>query len=215
MLVGQLRVDAPSRISRRLIAPALPDFHARHPLLEIFLSSSDRRIDLAREGIDCALRVGSPGSNNLSVKPLGKLRMINCASPHYLARFGTPNTPTDLNHHQMVRYQPMAPGEPPAPWEWMDDHDHHTLNLDGPVSVNNAENYIACALAGLGLIQVPVFDVQEHLDCGDLIEVLAAWTAPAIPIQLVHSYGHGHYRPRRLQAFNHWLSNLLAPIIKA
>ncbi|MFT0532801.1 LysR substrate-binding domain-containing protein [Castellaniella hirudinis] len=210
-LLGPLRVDAPSRIARRLIAPALPDFHTRYPQLDILLSSSDRHIDLAREGLDCALRVGAPGPSNLTARHLGTLSMVNCASPRYLARFGVPASPADLGQHQVVRYQPMAPGEAAALWEWMDGPNHHTLNLGGPVAVNNVENYIACCLAGLGLIQIPAFDVQEHLDAGELVEVLPAWKAPPMNVQLVHPYGH--YRPRRLQLFNDWLAGLLAPIV--
>lgn len=139
-LLGQLRVDVPSRIARRLIAPALPDFHAHYPRLEILLHSSDRHIDLAREGLDCALRVGTAGPSNLTVRHLGKLPLINCASPRYLARFGVPESPAHLSQHQVVRYQPMGLGEAAAPWEWMDGANHHTLALNGPVAVNNVEN---------------------------------------------------------------------------
>lgn len=210
-MTGHLRMDVPSRIARRLIAPALPAFHARHPGLDILLGSSDRLTDLAREGFDCALRVGPAGPGKLIVQPMGRLRMINCASPGYVARFGVPATPTDLTRHQAVHYLPTAIGEQPTPWEWTEGPARHTLRMAGPVSVNNAENYISCCLAGLGLIQVPAFDVQEHLDRGELVEVLPAWPAPAMPIQLVRP--HSHYLPRRLQIFRHWLNGLLAPIL--
>ena len=210
-LSGQLRVDAPSRIARRLIAPALPEFHTRHPRLEILLGSSDRFVDLAREGLDCAVRVGSPGPGNLISRPLGWLRMINCASPAYLARFGMPATPDDLQHHQEVHYLISTAQAQTAPWEWLDGTTRRTLKMAGPVTVNNAENYIACCLAGLGLIQIPAFDVQEYLDQGTLVEVLPDWTAPAMPIQLVDAYRH--YRPKRVQIFKDWLTELLAPVL--
>ncbi|WP_043680951.1 LysR family transcriptional regulator [Castellaniella defragrans] len=211
-MTGRLRVDVPSRIARRLIAPALPEFHARHPRLEILLGSSDRLTDLAREGFDCALRVGSAGLDSLIVRPLGRLRMVNCASPDYLARFGMPASPDDLPRHQAIHYLPATIGEQPVPWEWMEGPARHALRMPGPVAVNNVENYIACCLAGLGMIQVPAFDVQEHLDRGELVEVLPAWPAPAMPIQLVHPYAR--YRPRRLLIFNDWLDGLLTPLLE-
>ncbi len=74
--------------------------------------------------------------------------------------------------------------------------------------MNNAETCIACALAGLGLIQVPAYDVREHLASGDLVEVLARWPAPALPIQLV--YPHRRHLSQRVRAFGDWLSDVLA-----
>ena len=70
---------------------------------------------------------------------------------------------------------------------------------------------IACALAGLGLIQVPAFDVREHLATGTLVEVLARWPAPPMPIQLV--YAHRRQLSRRLQAFGNWLAEILTPAL--
>jgi DNA-binding transcriptional LysR family regulator len=81
--------------------------------------------------------------------------------------------------------------------------------MAGSVTVNNAETYIACCLAGLGLIQVPAYDVREHLQSGALVEVLHDWPAPAMPMQLL--YPHRRHLSRRLQVFSQWLAEVLAP----
>lgn len=209
-LSGRLRVDMPSRIARRLVAPALPTFFARHPGVTVELGSSDRAIDLVHEGIDCALRVGEMSSSSLVARPLGMLRMIHCASPAYLAQHGVPLSPEDLGQHQAVNYASPTSGRI-APWEWLEDGALQTAQLNGLVAVNNAETYIACCLAGLGLIQIPAFDVQEHLAAGDLVEVLQAWPVPAMPVQLV--YPHQRHLSRRMQAFSEWLSGVLAPCL--
>lgn len=207
---GRLRVNVPSRMARRLIAPALPDFLAANPELELELGSSDRTVDLVTEGIDCALRVGIMSSSSLVARSLGHLRLIHCASRAYLARHGTPATPEDLVRHTAVLYAP--PGEHrAAAWEWVQDSRVLTRAMTGPVTVNNAESYIACCLAGLGLIQIPAYDVREHLASGDLVEILADWPPPAMPIQLV--FAHRRHLSRRVQTFGGWLAGILAPVL--
>lgn len=203
---GRLKVDVPSRIARRLIAPALPDFFERHPAVELELGSSDRAVDLVLEGVDCALRVGPMASSSLVARPLGQFTLINCASPAYLARHGTPRTPADLPQHTAVNYASPTSGRA-APWEWQRDGETATLRMRSQVAANNAETYIACALAGLGLIQIPAYDVREHLAAGELIEVLPDARAEPLPVQLV--YPHRRNLSRRMQAFAGWLETVL------
>jgi DNA-binding transcriptional LysR family regulator len=105
---GRLKVDVPSRVARRLIAPALPSFFALYPTMELELGSSDRTIDLVQEGVDCALRVGPLASSSLVARPLGHFALVNCASPAYIARHGMPADPADLRRHWAVNY--AAPG---------------------------------------------------------------------------------------------------------
>jgi len=207
---GRLRVDLPSRIARRLVAPALPDFFARHPGIELELGSSDRAIDLVHEGIDCALRVGEVPASSLVARLLGTLRLVNCASPAYLARRGVPRSPADLPEHLAVNYASPSSGRV-APWEWLEGGQLHTVPMTAQVSVNNAETYIAACLAGMGLIQIPVFDVREHLQAGELREVLPQWCAPPMPVQIV--YPHRRHLSHRVQVFSAWLAGLLEPFM--
>lgn len=206
-LSGRIRVDMPSRIARRLVAPALPQFLAQHPALQLELGSSDRLIDLVHEGVDCALRVGTPQASSLVARPVGMVPIISCASPTYLAHHGAPASPADLAQHQAVHY--AAPGSSrAAPWEWTDHQGVvQRCAMGGSITVNNVETYIACALAGLGLIQIPAFDVREHLAAGELVPVLHGWPAPAMPMHLV--YPHRRQLSQRLQAFAGWLQPLL------
>ncbi|WP_050469387.1 LysR family transcriptional regulator [Herbaspirillum chlorophenolicum] len=205
-LQGRLRVDLPSRIARRQVAPALPEFFARYPGIEVDLGSSDRAIDLVLEGIDCALRVGELEASSLVARPLGTLRLINCASPAYLARQGALATPADLSGHMAVNYASPSSGRA-APWEWLEDGRLQSLAMPARVSANNAETYIACCLAGLGLIQIPAFDVKEHLESGELVEVLMDWPAPSMPVQIV--YPHRRHLSRRVQVFSEWLAEVM------
>ncbi|MBN8480821.1 MAG: LysR family transcriptional regulator [Xanthomonadales bacterium] len=199
---GRLRVDVPSRIARRTIAPALPSFFAAHPQIELELRSSDRAVDLVEEGVDLAIRVGELRDSRLAARPLGTLRMANLASPDYLARHGVPRGPDDLEGHFAVAYASPSNGRIDE-WEYVEDGRVKMRPMRATVIVNNAETYIACCLAGLGLIQVPAYDAREHLREGSLVEVLAAWPAVAMPLSAL--YPHRRHLSPRVTVFLDWL----------
>ena len=212
-LRGHLRVDVPSRIARRIVAPALPGFFARHPGVTLELRSSDRAVDLVQEGVDCVLRVGPLAPSSLVARPLGHFALINCASPAYLARHGTPQTPGDLAAHRVVDYLSPTTGRP-APWEIAQPGGQAaTRTLPAQVAANHVETYIACALAGLGLIQIPAYDVREHLESGALVEVLPHARAAPMPVHVL--YPHRRHLSLRVQGFIAWLQEQLAPCLDA
>ena len=151
---GRLRIDVPGRIGRLVIAPALPEFLDLYPQIDIGLGVTDRAVDLVEDNIDCVLRVGPLSDSGLIARPIGKLPLINVASPSYLAHHGTPKTPHDLSRHWAVNYASPSSGRVEN-WEWVEGEALHSLSMRGRVTVNNAEAYIACCLAGLGLIQIP------------------------------------------------------------
>lgn len=210
---GRLSVDVPSRIARRLIAPALPAFLRRYPRLQLGLGSTDRAIDLVREGVDCVVRVGQLHDSSLVVHPLGRLAVVNCASPDYLRAKGVPSRPDDLSQgHEMVGYaSPTTARE--QPWEFIADGELRSVTVASQVVVNNAESYIACCLSGVGLIQIPRFDVQHLLDRGELVEVMPDFRAAAMSVSLL--YPHRRQRSRRLNAFIEWFDALMRPQLEA
>ncbi|MBO9663515.1 LysR family transcriptional regulator [Dokdonella sp.] len=209
---GRLHVDVPSRVARRLIAPALPGLLRRYPRLQLKLGSTDRMIDLVREGVDCAIRVGHLHDSSLVVRPLGHLALVNCASPAYLREHGVPEQLDDLTEgHWSVGYASPTTGRELV-WE-CDAQGARTLRLPSRVVVNNAESYIACCSAGLGLIQVPRYDVQHLLDSGELVEVLPLHRAGAMAISAL--YPHRRQPSRRLSAFIEWFGLLIRPHLEA
>ncbi|MFC5371014.1 LysR family transcriptional regulator [Brevundimonas faecalis] len=203
---GRLRIDVPGRIGRLVIAPALPGFLDRYPDIEVDLGVTDRAVNLVEDSIDCVLRVGPLSDSSLIARHIGELPLINVASPAYLQRCGTPKSPADLTDHHAVNYASPSNGRI-EPWEWVDDGAVRSLPMRGRVTVNSAEAYIACCLAGLGLIQIPAYDVRRHLDAGELIEVMTTHRAQAMPMTLL--YPHRQHLSRRLQVFADWLEAVL------
>lgn len=208
-LSGRLRVDMPSGVARHIVLPALPAFLAAHPRLALELSSTDRRVDLVREGFDCVLRIGTLGDSSLIARPLGHFRQINCASSAYLARHGTPQTLDDLDQHQLIHYQPTL-GSKALGFEYQDaDGQPRYRAMPGALSVNNTDAYMGACLAGFGLIQVPTVGAAVHLASGALQTVLPDYPAPPMPVSLL--YANRRQLPRRVQAFMHWLAELMQP----
>lgn len=203
---GRLRVDVPGRIGRLIIAPALPAFLDRYPQIDIDLGVTDRAINLIEDSVDCVVRVGPLGDSGLIAWPLGNLTLINVASPGYLARHGTPRTPDDLGAHWAVNYASPSTGRIEE-WEWSEQGASRSIAMRGRVTANSAEAYIACCLAGLGLIQIPAYDVKRHIDAGELVELMPRHRAAPMPMTLL--YPHRQHLSRRLQVFADWLTDLL------
>ncbi|RZT94685.1 LysR family transcriptional regulator [Advenella incenata] len=212
-LRGRLRVDLPSELARTTIVPALPAFMETYPELELEMSSTDRQVDLVQEGFDCVLRLGPIGDETLIARPLGKLRMINAASPAYLARYGVPLSLEDLKRqeHRVVHFSPML-GARPYGWEYPDRDSYATLQLPGALHVNNAQTYEAAALAGLGLIQAPRIGIGQYLESGTLVEVLPDFRRRALPVSLV--VAHRRNLSRRVRAFMKWIAGVLTPYLE-
>lgn len=212
-LRGRLRVDLPSELARTTIVPALPAFMATYPELELEMSSTDRQVDLVQEGFDCVLRLGPVRDETLIARPLGKLRMINAASPAYLARYGVPESLDDLKRqeHRVVHFSPML-GARPYGWEYPDSGSYATLQLPGALHVNNAQTYEAAALAGLGLIQAPRIGIGQYLESGALVEVLPDFRRRALSVSLV--VAHRRNLSRRVRAFMKWIEGVLTPYLE-
>ncbi len=202
---GRVRLDVPGRIGRLVLAPALPGFLAQWPGISVELGATDRAVDLVGEQVDMALRVGQLADSILRARRLGQIAQINVASPAYLARHGTPATPGDLTGHLQVGYASPQSGRV-ADWEWHEGGRKRSLALPWQVSANSAETYIAAALAGLGLIQIPAYDVAGHIAAGELVEVMPRHRPGPMPLHLVVPHPRP---PRRVQVLAAWAEALL------
>ena len=205
-LSGRIRVDMPIGIARLNIMPRLPEFMLRHPGLAIELSSTDRRVDLIREGFDCVIRVGTLFDSNLIARPLGHFRLINCASPDYIRLHGMPVDLDDLDRHKMIHYAPSF-GAGISTFDYMAGGQSLSRAVPGAIAVNNSDAYQSACLAGLGIIQVPEHGVRDLLDQGRLVEVLPDFCAAPMPISML--YANRRHLPKRTQLFMQWVADVL------
>ena len=205
VLRGQLRVDMPIAFATLLVVPRLPDFYRQHPDLEIILSSSDRRRDMLRDGLDCLLRVGELDDGDYIARKLGNIKMTTCASPAYIARYGAPNTLEDLQQHQAINWI-NSNSRQSMPWTFTTPEGPVEMTLPGKLVVDNSETYLSAGLAGLGLVQGMNVFLQPYLDRGLLVEVLPDNPTPDRKLSLL--YPHRHLS-RKVRVFNEWLESLL------
>lgn len=209
-LSGRIKMDVPGRIGRLIIAPALPGFLQTHPQIDVELGMTDRSIDLVEDGVDCALRVGPLQDSRLVARGIGQLPLINVASPAYVERHGMPMHPSQLGMHWGVLYASPGNGRVEA-WEWRENGILRSQPLAGRVTVNSAEAYIACCIAGLGMIQIPAYDVRAELAAGSLLEVMPGHRADPMPMHLL--FPHRRHPSQRLRVFVDWLQQVLLEVV--
>lgn len=202
---GVLRLDMHGTHATRIVLPNLADFHRRYPGIELVISSGDRLVDLVREGVDCVIRAGHPRDSMLVARQLAFMPQVICASPAYIEHFGTPQHPDELSAHHAVKFFSSS-GAIDYPFELVVDGEVREYAVGGWVAVNDAENYVISALQGYGLIQLPRFHVEDALHDGRLIEVLAQWPSPDLPLSALYPYRR-QLSPR-VRVFVDWLSHL-------
>ncbi|HEX4384222.1 MAG TPA: LysR family transcriptional regulator, partial [Myxococcales bacterium] len=139
-LRGRVRVDLPQSLARSLFIPRLPELLAEHPRLEVLLSTTDRRVDLIREGFDCVLRVGKLTDSGLTARKLGEMPMMNCASPGYLKKYGTPRSLEDLDEHLVIHYSQRF-GADSAGFEYRDGNVYREKPMRSLLTVNSTDSY--------------------------------------------------------------------------
>lgn len=204
---GLLRIDVHGTLARFFVLPGLPEFLARYPDLQLHISEGDRFVDLVREGIDCVLRVGDLHDSSMVARRVAMLPEVTCASPGYLARFGTPKTPDDLASHHMIGFVSSATGSV-IPLELQVDGAIRNFALPTPITVTGAETLFGAALAGLGLIQVPRYRLGPYFEAGTLVEVLKDYPPTPTPVSLL--YPHSRQLSPRVRVFIDWVTKEFA-----
>jgi len=163
-------------------------------------------VNLVEDGCEAVLRGGQLGDSSLVARTLGQLDFVNVAAPAYLREHGMPQQPADLQQHRAVNYASPTTARV-EPWEWQEGAQLRTLPMPGWVRVNSAEASIACCVAGLGLLQIPRYDVQAELQSGELVEVMPQYVAQPLPVTLL--LPHRQHRAQRVQVFIEWLLPVL------
>ncbi|MCI2810856.1 LysR substrate-binding domain-containing protein [Eoetvoesiella caeni] len=202
---GTLRLDLHGAHATAIILPRIGEFRKNYPQIDVVISSGDRLVDLIKEDVDCVVRAGQPRDSSLIVKKLANMPQIICASPEYLARYGTPQHPRDLERHQGIGFFSRG-SDYRYPFSVTVDGSVQEFKASGWMSVNDAECYTSAALAGCGLIQVPRFRLEEHLAAGRLVRVLTEWACPDLPVCALYPF-HRQLSPR-VRVFIDWARDI-------
>jgi LysR family transcriptional regulator for bpeEF and oprC len=166
---GRLRVDVPIAFGRQLLLPALPQFNARYPDLQLEIQLNDRVVDLVQEQIDCAIRLGPVRDPDLVVRRICTTRWITCAAPEYLEKAGRPRSIDDLRNHRLIGF---LSGRRPSKWTFESRGRRQQFALPCALAFNMADANLAAALQGHGIIQSVDMLVAEPLRQGRLERLL-------------------------------------------
>ena len=151
------------------------------------------------------IRVGALQDSSLVARRIGLFEGVTCASPEYLAREGEPRSLEELSQFKAVNYFSSRTGRI-LNWSFLVDGKEVEVKMDGPVSVNDADAYLTCALEGFGLIQLALFMVLPHLRSGALKEVLPAYKPLPMPISAV--YPHSRHLSPKVRVFVDWIAEV-------
>ncbi|WP_299082184.1 LysR family transcriptional regulator [uncultured Ruegeria sp.] len=199
---GLLRIDAPGTLTRTYILPHLSAFLSKYPKITLQIGQTERLVDLVREGVDCVIRAGSPDDSVMITRHLTDLQEVTCASPEYLARFGTPKTVDDLKDHRMVGFLSSRTGTA-MPLEFKIGDKFKEVTLSALVTANDADTVHHLAMEGFGIAQAPKYRFLTDLEAGRLVEVLPK--APPPPIALAAYYPQNRQLSPRVRVFLDWV----------
>lgn len=203
---GPLRIEVHGTLARNLLFPRLPAFLDAYPDIELDVGEGDRYVDLVREGVDCAIRVGELRDSDLIARRLTLLAEATAASPDYCKRHGTPASIEALEEdgHVMVGFKSTAIGGL-LPLEFQQDGRVRHIALPTRVRVGGAESYVGAAFAGFGIIQAPRYRLDDYFATGKLVPLLERFPPVPSPVNIV--YARTRLPSPRLRAFIEWASS--------
>jgi DNA-binding transcriptional LysR family regulator len=189
---GQLRVSAPIDLGRLVLAAWMDEFLRRFPALRVELLLTDRNVDLAREGVDVAIRIGPLADSTLITQTIARARFVVCAASSYLNEHGSPADLDELRRHNCLRY--LTSGRP-YNWLFLDGNGSKAVSVAGNFDTDDGGALIAAACAGAGIAYCFHFQAQPHFATGVLRPVLETFRTPAHSVHALHTHTR-HVSPR-------------------
>jgi DNA-binding transcriptional LysR family regulator len=190
-LRGRLRIAAPLSLGPTHLAPVFAEMARRHSLLHVQASYSDRFVDIIAEGFDCAIRVGYLNDSNLIARRVGPVTGRLVASPDYIGKHGSPETPDELLTHQAL----MQGAET---WQFIDGDKTISIHPQGRFKADNGTALAAAAVAGLGIAWLPDHLIKGYLDSGALVQIMPRYPVPTGGIFVVRPPGQHPARKVRV-----------------
>ncbi|WP_095195149.1 LysR family transcriptional regulator [Pseudomonas sp. Irchel 3A7] len=206
---GRLRVDVPSPLASMILVPALPDFHARYPDIQIDMGVSDRIVDLIDENVDCVVRGGELSDQSLMARRVGDLQLGVFAAPSYLERMGKPLHPRELedSDHRIVGFLWARTGRA-LPYAMRNASESVQIRGRYVLAVDDGNAYIAAGLAGMGVLWLPDYMSRPHLARGELVPLFEDWRLDPMPIYV--AFPPNRHISRKVRVFIDWVAELMA-----
>lgn len=197
---GRIRLSVAPGHGRLCITPLLAGFFQRYPDVSVDISVSENATDLIAEGIDLAIRHGKLADSTLTARKLSSTQMVLAASIDYLQLHGEPGRFSDLDAHQCIVF---AKGREPRPWFLKVGRETLAFRPRGKLYTGDAEHIRAAVLGGLGIVQAPLWLVEDQVRLSKVKIVLPTLQPAKLPVHLV--YAAGRRLPTRVKVFVDYL----------
>ena len=198
---GLLRINATLGFGRIHVAPVVSAFIAKHGAVDVQLQLSAHPPTFTGDEFDVCIRFGAPPEARVIAKRLASNRRLLCASPRYLAQFGTPETPDDLTHHHCIGIR--QGNDAYGTWRLASIRGSRrkwtAVKVRGALTTNDGEIAVSWALAGHGIVLRAEWDVRRYLRSGRLVEVLPDHVTPDADVYAV--YAQRHQKTLRVRSF--------------
>ncbi|MBD9439666.1 LysR family transcriptional regulator [Pseudomonas sp. PDM04] len=206
---GRLRVDVPSPLASLILVPALPEFYARYPDIQIDLGVSDRIVDMIDENVDCVVRGGELVDQSLMARRIADLPLGIFAAPGYLDRVGRPAHPRDLeaSGHRIVGFLWARTGKP-VPYGLEKQGERVQVKGRYALAVDDGNAYLAAGLAGLGVLWLPRYMSRAFEASGELVPLFEDWRLETMPLYI--AFPPNRHISLKLRVFIDWVAELLA-----
>ncbi|NOI68607.1 LysR family transcriptional regulator [Vibrio sp. 99-8-1] len=182
---GTLRVSCPVSFGVSILRPVLAKFTEKYPRISLEIDLDDRKVDMVSDGFDVVIRATAQlEDSSLISRQIRRSTALTLASPDYLKKHGTPETPYDLDRHKVMSYSNLRQ---PNVWQYYDKDGHSIqVHVDGHVLTNNSSMTLALAVAGQGICRLPCFCLSDEIETGQLVELLADYPKIEIGIYMVY-----------------------------
>jgi len=204
-LEGRIRIAVPLSFGLSVLSPLLQQFNQHHPNIKFNIDFNDRHIEIAEDGFDLAIRIARLKDSSLVAKRLSHVKALLCASPDYLAKYGTPMTPNDLTHgHIKLSYHT----EPDSIQFTTPSGGIQSISVPSVVTANNGDYLCQAAIAGQGIIVSPDFICSPAISSGQLKVILPDQLAnPQLNVYAI--YPQNRHQPERVKQLITFLSKQL------
>ena len=201
---GHLRIGTHVEIGRRRIAPMIAEFASRHPGITAELVLTDARLDVLEDEMDVVLQIVPPSAGNIVSRVVLSSRLVICASPKYLATHRSLRCPADLLNHDCIRLV-VRGRRRLAQWQFIEDGRLKQVEVRGSLSTSSGEVMHDWAVAGRGIAQKLLWDVQDDLRAGRLVRLLEPFECEEAKLFL--TYPTRTHLPSRARLFIDFIAN--------
>ena len=193
---GQLTLTAPVLFGKMFVMPVVVEYLQRYPSMDVSALFLDRVVNMMEEGVDVGIRVGELPDSSLKAVRVGQIRRVLCASPQYLAEYGVPNHPHDLQQHRIVAATGVTPS---VEWKFWQEQQALSVRLRPRLTVTTNDGAIESALAGFGVTRLMSYQIAHFVENGQLQILLPDFESAPLPIHVLHR--EGRHKSARVRSF--------------